>query len=176
MFLSTSSRGVRLVLAGAALASVLALPSAALADTTGGTPSIQPAYSRDATVQVAAISVTAKVIANVTLTYTCAPFQSYDWDTGQTFETTDGSIEGGQVVVLQAQGRTVDWGLGDVTGRAICDGTTVNTVIVPVSAAVSPWKTGSAVAGATIFLSDVATFSDSDAASSGPVAIRLTGH
>jgi hypothetical protein len=176
MFLSTSSRAVRLLLAGAAFASVLALPSAALADTTGGTPSIQPAYSRDATVQVAAISVTAKVIANVTLTYTCAPFQSYDWDTGQTTETTDGSIEGGQVVVLQAQGRTIDWGLGDVFGgHAVCDGTTVNTTIVPVSAAVSPWKTGSAVAGATIYLSDL-TGSDSDGASSGPVAIRLTAH
>ena len=97
MFPSRIPRRVRLVAIGGALVVGLALPGAVSADTTG-VPSIQPAFSRDATIQVTSVAVTAKVIATVSIAFTCQPFQSYDWETGQTIETTVGRIEGGDVV------------------------------------------------------------------------------
>ena len=167
-------RRARLVMAGGMLAIALAVPGAVSADTTGGVPSIQPAYSRDASIQIGSVNVTAKVIATVTLQFTCQPFQTYDWQTGETTETTAGRVEGGQVTVVQAQGRTIAWGQVDLFGAtAVCDGTTVNVTSAPVTAAVAPWKVGTAVAGAWIQVSD-ATGSDSDGASSGPATVRLS--
>jgi hypothetical protein len=176
MFSSHIGRRTRLVMAGGMLAVALAIPSAVSADTVGGAPSIQPAYSRDASIQVGSVSVTAKVIATVTIKFTCQPFQTYDWQTGETIETTAGRIEGGQVTVVQAQGRTIGWGQVELFGgTAVCDGSTVNVTSAPVTAAVAPWKVGTAVVGASIQVSDE-TGSDSDGAASGPVAVRLSSH
>jgi hypothetical protein len=43
-----------------------------------------------------------------------------------------------------------------------------------VTASTSPWKNGSAVVGATVFISDE-NGSDSDSASSGPIVVKLSG-
>jgi hypothetical protein len=171
---SSSGRRQRLVIAAGLLALALAAPSAVSADTTGGVPSIPPASSRDATISIDALAVTGKVIVTVQISVVCQPFQSYDWDTGQTLETTDGSLEYGNVTILQAQGRTLDYGSADVYGAAVCDGSTVNRYTIPVSAAVSPWRTGAAVMGAQVYIADRASFQDSDAASSGPISVRLS--
>ena len=169
------SRTLSTLVATGILAAGLALPATALADTTGGAPSIQPAYSRDATITGVSVNVTAKLIANVTISFTCQPLQMYDWNTGETIETTAGHFEGGGATVIQAQGRTVAWGQADLFGQAVtCDGTTVNTVSAPVTASTSPWKNGSAVVGATVFISDE-NGSDSDNASSGPIVVKLSG-
>jgi hypothetical protein len=176
MPMSTPSLGShgRLLLISGALVVALGLPAAALADTTGGVPSIQPASARDATIQVTSVTVIAKVIATVSISFTCQPFQSFDWDTGQTIETTVGRIEGGGATIVQAQGRTIDWGQIEIFGgAATCDGSTVNTVSAPVTAAVSPWKVGPAVVGASIYVTDE-NGSDSDYATTGPVTVRLT--
>src|SRR5438094_3942341 len=116
MFISSMGRRARLVLVGAVAALTLAIPATVSADTTGGVPSIQPAFARDATISVTGVRVTAKVIATVTIAFTCQPFQSYNWETGETTETTVGRIEGGQVTIIQAQGRTIDWGQIDLFG------------------------------------------------------------
>jgi hypothetical protein len=166
-----SRRGRLLVAATAALA-ILAVPSAAFADTTGG-GSIAPAVSRDATISITSTALTARLIVTVGIDLVCQPFQSYDWETGATVETTAGAIEGGQVVVLQAQGRTVASGAGDVVGTAVCDGATVNHLSVPVVASTSPWRQGTAVLGASVFVADAASFNDSDYASTGPTTVRL---
>ena len=169
------SRGLRALVATGVLAAGLALPAAAFADTTGGAPPIQPAFSHDATITGVSVTVTAKLVANVTVSFTCQPFQTYDWNTGQTVETTVGHFEGGGATVIQAQGRTVAWGQVELFGQAAtCDGTTVNRVAAPVTASTSPWKHGSAVVGASVQLSDD-SFSDSDYASSGPIVVRLSG-
>jgi hypothetical protein len=47
---------------------------------------------------------------------------------------------------------------------------------VTVPATASPWKNGTAVVSASIFIADVASFQDSDRASVGPVAVRLSLH
>jgi len=157
------------------LAAGLALPASAFADTTGGAPPIQPAFSRDATITGVSVSVTAKLIANVTVSFTCQPFQTYDWNTGETIETTAGHFEGGGATVIQAQGRTVAWGQVELFGQTVtCDGTTINRVTAPVTASTAPWKSGSAVVGATVQLSDE-SFSDSDYATSGPIVVKLSG-
>jgi hypothetical protein len=167
-------RRMRLLIACGVLAVAVAAPAAVSADTTSGAPSIQPAWTRDATIQVKSVMVSAKVIANVTVAFTCQPFQTYDWQTGETVETTVGRIEGGQVTVIQAQGRTIAWGQADLFGgAATCDGSTLNMLTVPVTAAVAPWKVGTAVVGAWVHVTDE-TGSDADSASSGPITVRLS--
>ena len=176
MFISSMGRRARLVLVSGVAALTLAIPATVSADTTGGVPSIQPAFSRDATISVTGVRVTAKVIATVTIAFTCQPFQSYNWGTGETTETTVGRIEDGGATLIQAQGRTIDWGQVQIFGGAVtCDGSTVNTTTAPVTAAVSPWKVGTAVVGASIYVTDE-NGSDSDYATSGPVTVRLTSH
>jgi hypothetical protein len=176
MFISSMGRRARLVLVSGVAALTLAIPATVSADTTGGVPSIQPAFSRDATISVTGVRVTAKVIATVTIAFTCQPFQSYNWETGETTETTVGRIEDGGATLIQAQGRTIDWGQVQIFGGAVtCDGSTVNTTTAPVTAAVSPWKVGTAVVGASIYVTDE-NGSDSDYATSGPVTVRLTSH
>ena len=169
------TRRLRALVATGILALGLTLPTAAFADTTGGVPSIQPASSRDATITGASVTVTAKLIATVSISFTCQPFDSYDWNTGETIQTTDGHFEGGGATVIQAQGRTVAWGQVDLFGGpAVCDGTTVNHVTAPVTASVAPWKNGTAVIGASVYLTD-ANGSDSDYATSGPIVVKLAG-
>jgi len=176
MFISSMGRRARLVLVSGVAALTLAIPATVSADTTGVVPSIQPAFSRDATISVTGVRVTAKVIATVTIAFTCQPFQSYNWETGETTETTVGRIEDGGATLIQAQGRTIDWGQVQIFGGAVtCDGSTVNTTTAPVTAAVSPWKVGTAVVGASIYVTDE-NGSDSDYATSGPVTVRLTSH
>jgi hypothetical protein len=173
MVTSSIHRRLQVAFTGAVLAVALAVPAAVSADTTSGVPSIPPAVSRDATIHVTSISVTAKIIATVTVDFTCQPFQSYDWQTGETVETTVGRVEGGQVTVIQAQGRTIAWGENQLFGpAATCDGSTVNTLSTPVTAAVTPWKVGMAVVGASIHVTDEFG-SDSASANSGPVVVRL---
>jgi hypothetical protein len=171
--LSLGRRG-RLLLTSGALVAALALPGSVSADTGSGTPSIQPAGSRDATITIGSLTVTGKLIVTVQLNVVCQPFQSFDWQTGETTETTDGSVEYANVTVLQAQGRTIDWGTADFGGRALCDGSTVNAYTIPVTASLSPWRNGAAVIGASVYIADRTSFQDSDSASTGPVEVRLT--
>ena len=175
MFAHLRTRRLRVLALAGVLVGALALPTAVFADTTGGPPPIPPTYSRDATITGVSVGTTARLIANVTISYVCQPFQSYDWSTGQVVETTVGRIEDGGAVILQAQGKTIDWGQGYLFGgSAVCDGTTVNQASTTVSAMVSPWKQGSAVVSATINVSD-ANGSDWDYASSGPITVKLSG-
>ena len=174
MSISSVGRRARLIIVGGFAVLLLAVPATVSADTTGGPPSIAPASSRDATISLHSLSVTGKVVVNATIDVVCQPFQSYDWTTGQTYETTDGFIDGASVTILQAQGRTVDSGTSDWRGNAVCDGSTVNTYNVAVAGSPSPWRNGSAVIGATVYVADTASFSDSDSASTGPLAVRLT--
>jgi hypothetical protein len=152
------------------LAVALAAPAIANADT--GTPQIQPAYSRDATLTIDSISVVAKVIAKVNISVVCQPFETIDWETGQTVVSTTAEA-GVSATILQAQGRTIAWGTGSGGGSAVCDGTTVNHFEILVTAAVAPWRTGSAVIGVTAYTNDVVAYQDSDYVSSGAISIKL---
>ena len=168
-------RPLRAVVVGAAVLVALAVPTVAHADTTGS-PTIQPAISRNATIHVDSVSLTAKVLANVNVSVTCQPLMTFDWDTGQTVPTTVGHLEGGQVTLIQAQGRTVAWAGADLFGgTATCDGSTINHASVAIAASSSPWKTGTAVVGASVDVIDE-NMTTSDFASSGPVTVRLTSH
>ena len=81
---SSLGRRARLGILIGALGLVLAMPAAVSADTTGGPPSIGPATSHDATIAITSITVTGKVLATVKIAYVCQPFQTYDWQTGET--------------------------------------------------------------------------------------------
>jgi hypothetical protein len=171
--LSLGRRG-RLLLTSGALVAALAVPGAVSADTGGGTPTIGPAFSRDATIAIDSLTVTGKVVVTVQMRVVCQPFLSYDYNTGETFQTTDGSVDFATVTILQAQGRTLDSGSSQWGGSAVCDGTTINTYSIPVTASQSPWRNGTAVTGASVYIVDVASYHDSDAASSGPLTVRLS--
>ena len=171
MLVSHLPRPWRAMIATGVLAAALAAPVIANADTTGA-PGIQPAFSRDATMTIDSISVVGKVIANVDVSVVCQPFETFDWDTGQTVQSTAGDAGVG-ATILQAQGRTLAWGTGSASGIVVCDGATVNHFKIPVSAGVAPWRTGSAVIGVTAGISDVLTYQDSDYVSSGPTSIKL---
>ena len=162
----------RLLLVGAALALALAVPSSALADTTA-TPTIYPADSRGATVTLTGGSIVGRLVANTTVTFTCDPFLVYDWESGQEVESTEGRLEDGSVTILQASGRTINYGqVGFWGGSVVCDGGTVNRRDLGVVASVSPWRSGSVVAGATVYIAS-ADYNSSHFASTGPVTIRL---
>ncbi|HEU5224790.1 MAG TPA: hypothetical protein VFV29_03215 [Actinomycetota bacterium] len=161
------------VLVGA-LITALALPVAVSADTTP--PSMPPATSRGAVITVdPVIHVQSKVLATVEATFTCEPFLLYDWETGQTTESTDGHIEFGQATIVQASGRTIVSGSGElsVSATVVCDGTTVQSVSYPIVASNAPWKNGAAIASATVYIVD-ANFQSSDYAASGPISVKLT--
>jgi hypothetical protein len=173
MFPSRIGRRARLFAIGGALAVGLAIPGAVLADTTS-VPTIQPATSRGATIEVTGVKVTGKVVAIVDIAFVCEPFQIFDWQTGETIDSTAASLEDGSITLVQAQGRTIDWGTASIFGGPVtCDGSTVNTRSVPVTAAVTPWKTGTAVVGATVYLAEPINFQDSHYASSGALTVRL---
>lgn len=166
-------RRSRTILIGAALIALLALPGAALADTTT-TPTIYPAESRGATIEVSGGTILGRVVVSTKVAFTCQPFRSFDWQTGQEVETTEGSLEFGAVTILQASGRTINYGEAEFFGGpVVCDGTTVNRRDVAVGAGVAPWKSGSAVAGARVHVAS-ADFNSSDYASSGAIVIRLS--
>ena len=166
-----SSRGLRLVIVGGALVAAFALPAAVSADTTGG-----GGGPGGATMTVASVSVVGKAVAIVHLDIVCQPFDSYDWDTGETYPTTAGSIEFSVLQVLQAQGRTLDSGTTEFFGTVTCDGATVNRVDANVAATVSPWKNGTAVVSGQVSISDSSSFTDLDSANLGPTTVRLVLH
>jgi hypothetical protein len=169
---SIGRRG-RFLLIGAALAAALAVPSAALADTTAPPPTIYPADSRGATIALSGGSVTGRVVINTHVAFTCEPFLVFDWGTGETVEVTTGSIEFGAVTILQVSGRTINFGEGAFYGgTVVCDGSTVNERDVTVTATIVPWKTGTAVAGARVLVASP-DYSTGHYASTGAVAIKL---
>ena len=158
---------------GGAVLACLALPAVASADTTGG-GTIPPAASRGATITMApTIRVTSKVVATIGISFTCDPFMVYDWETGETRPSTIGHLEGGQILVVQASGRTVNTASADLFGgEVVCDGTTVQSLTASVVASTVPWKTGAAVAAASVYVADQ-DFQSSDYASTGPMAVKL---
>ena len=172
--MSTHSRvgRTRLIVIGGALAAALALPAAALADTTEPV-TIQPAVSHDATITITSTAVTARLIVTIGVDFVCLPFQSHNWDTGETIETTAGAIEGGEAAVLQVQGRTIVSGAGSFRGAVACDGTTVNHLTATVIARNAPWHTGTAVIGATVYAVDATSYQDADYASTGALPVKL---
>ena len=163
----------RAILLAGALAAAVALPAVVAADTGG--LQIEPAASRGATIQVATpIVVTGRVVASVQVSFTCDPFEIYDWQTGTTVTSTEGSVEGGGVVLVQASGKTVNGGSGFYAAAPIgCDGATVNTGTAAVTATAAPWKSGTAVVGASVYIASL-DGQDSAYASSGPVTVKLS--
>jgi hypothetical protein len=165
-------RHVRLLVVGGALAAILATPISALADTTPP-PTIYPAETSGATIHLSGSSVIGRVLVTTSVDFTCDPFLVLDPETGTEVERTDGSLEFGAVTILQASGKTVNFGEGTFYGGAIvCDGTSVNHRDVGVAAGVVPWKAGTAVAGARVFITSP-DFQTSDYASTGALAIKL---
>ena len=172
--MSTPSRArpARMLMLTGALAAALALPAAALADTTPP-PTIYPAATNGATIQLSGSSVIGRVLVTTRVDFTCDPFFVFDPGTGTEVERTDGSLEFGAVTILQASGRTINFGEGVFYGGTIiCDGTTLNHRDVGVAAGVVPWKAGSAVAGARISISSP-DFVTGEYASTGAMAIKL---
>jgi hypothetical protein len=138
------------IVAFAALALVLCLPAAASADTIGSPPQIFPADSRGATITVSPSAVIlAKVVAVVHVEVTCDPFEVFDWGTGETVLVDEGSLEFMGVDLLQASGRTLNWGSTDAsTGRLlVCDGETVNAFDLSVAPQGPAWRQLSCCAG-----------------------------
>jgi hypothetical protein len=159
----------------AVLLATLLVPGAVLADTTDGAPPIQPASSRDATISVStSVKLTARVVAEVDVDVVCQPFDSYDWETGSTYQTTAGTVESGGVLLEQASGRSLAWGQGSFVGLATCDGSTINHYQSFVTPSANLFKPGAAVVGAVIYVADVASYNDSDRASSGVVEVKIT--
>lgn len=163
------SRGRRrAALIGTALAICLALPAAASADTTGG--------GTDGAAHVSVqtnVHVSAKVVATVNISFTCAPFLIYDWQTGELVPSTVGHMEFGGVTLTQAQGRSIASGGSDFEGgTVVCDGSTVTTRSVSIIATTLPWKSGSAIATARVNVySD--TFESRDFGDTGAVIVKL---
>lgn len=163
---------LRALIVGSALATALAMPLAVSADTIGGGP-IQGAYSSGASISVGAIHLKSKVLATVDVSFTCDPLQAYDWETGTWSTTTAGRIDSASAVIVQASGRSVATASGDSFGSdALCDGSTVQTLSIPVVASTIALKSGAAAAGATVSITD-AMHSSNDYASSGAVAVKL---
>ncbi|HEX2754329.1 MAG TPA: hypothetical protein VHM48_02640 [Candidatus Limnocylindrales bacterium] len=169
--LSVARRG-RLLLASVAVVVALAVPTAALADTTPA-PTIYPAASNHATIRLTGGSVIGRVVVNTQVSFTCDPFLVFDWETGSEVEVTTGSLEYGAVTIVQASGRTINSGEGTFFGGdVVCDGTTVNLRDVAVVAGLAPWKAGMAVAGAHISISSP-DFNSSSYASTGAMSLKL---
>jgi len=159
-----------------ALVAAMAIPAAASADTTpGGPPAMQPASSRGATVTVeTSVSITAKAIAMAHISFVCDPFEVFDWQTGQTVQSTDGSIEDFQIEIIQASGRQLNWGFTDnFGGRAVCDGSTRNVAEATIVPSVAPWKSGAAVIGSSVMIA-APDFQSGDFGSSGPMPVKLS--
>lgn len=164
---------IRALALGGALLAGLALPAIASADTTSGV-TIPPAASRGATITLSpTVRITSKVMATAEISFVCEPFSVYDWETGETYLTTDGRMEGGTFTVVQAQGRSIASASADLFGGdVVCDGTTVQKRSISVLASTLPWKTGAAVAGASIYVIDPEGQSG-DYASTGAMPVKL---
>ena len=85
------------------------MPGAAFADTTS-TPTICPAASDHATIQLLVGLLSARVLVNTRLAFTCDPLHVHDWETGPDSLTTSGTVEFGAVTIVQASGRTINSG------------------------------------------------------------------
>ena len=169
------SRSVRLGAMAAVLAIALAVPAAVSADTLAP-PTIYPAESRGATVEVATRgTISAKLIATIQADVTCDPFELFDWETGATVLSTEGHLEFTSADLLQVAGRTINWGSAPAASPnvVVCDGETVTTVTFTVIPQNLPWKSGTAVVGVRVQVIPE-DFSTSDFASSGAVEIKLS--
>jgi hypothetical protein len=170
------SRSRRLgILATTAIAIALAVPAAVSADT-GSPPTIFPAESRGATVEVSTRGIiSARLIATIRVNITCEPLEMFDWETGQTSLTTEGHVEFTNADLLQVSGRTINWGSAPATspGNVVCDGETVTPVTFTIIPQNLPWKSGSAVVGVRIQVVPP-DFSSGHFASSGAVEIHLS--
>ena len=156
---------VRASLLCAALAVCLALPAAASAATPGG---------GSAQVSVGtAVHVTAKLVAVVEVSFTCDPFLIMDWSTGTLVESTVGHMVFGGVTLTQASGKSVNVAGADFPeSTVVCDGVTLQTRSVTIMASTLPWKSGTAVARATVQVFDD-QFQSRDRGDSGPVVVKL---
>jgi hypothetical protein len=164
---STRSSGPRRTALALGLAAALLVPAIAAADTGGG-------GAGGATISIGSISVVGKLIANVTVNVTCDPLATLDPATYQPTTTTVGHVNDLSVALQQAQGRLIDSGQGDLFGNTVvCDGLTINTLVVPVGAQNSPWHSGQALAYASVSIND-SFFVSFDRAHTGPVSVKLT--
>jgi hypothetical protein len=143
---------------------MLAAPLTTLAS--GGPP---PAGG--ATVSIGSTKVIGKVIAEIQVQVVCQPLPTFD-EFGQPTTTEQGSVENGFVNLQQAQGRVVASGSGEFFGGVICDGSTLNSFTVDIPATTYPWKAGTAVVSAGVFITDPA-FDSFDSGSTGAVLIKL---
>ncbi|HET9519489.1 MAG TPA: hypothetical protein VFO73_00420 [Candidatus Limnocylindrales bacterium] len=169
---STFGRRGRLLLVAAVLTAGFAMPMTVLGDTTT-VPTIYPASENDATIDLDTGPIIGRVLVQATVTFTCEPFLVYDWETGMEVETTEGNLEFGMVSIIQAAGRTINYGEGEFYGGdVVCDGTTANTREVSVGAMVIPWKKGTAVAGARIAIVSP-DWNSGHGASTGPLTVKL---
>jgi hypothetical protein len=162
---------LRALIVGGALAVALAMPLAVSADTTGG--SIPPAQAAGATITLGAVHFQSKVLATVDISFTCDPFQVYDWETGTWTTSTAGTGGEASAVIVEASGKTIATATGGTSfGAVTCDGASVSTLSIPVVASVSPFKAGVAAAGAFVSVSNDFG-SNYDYASTGPIMVRL---
>ena len=150
------------------LTAALVIPAAASADTGGGKE-----FS-GATITFGAISVSGKLIARVTVNLTCDPLDSLDPDTLEPTTTTAGVVGYLPIQLLQAQGRTIDVGFGEVDSvNVVCDGTTINKLVVPVLAQNAPWHGGAALASGGVVVFEASGIGQ-DSASVDMVSVRLS--
>jgi len=170
MRVSTNHGRIRKAVGVAFLAAALVVPAAVNADTI-------PADNGQATVTVDnSVRVLNKVVATVSISFTCDPFLVYDWETGQYVPSTTGFLEESEVTLIQASGKTIGSATGGLrlTGPVTCDGQSANSGSVVIAATTVPWKSGAAVATATVQVVD-SQFQTSDNGTSGPVPVKLTG-
>ena len=162
----TDRRGrLRAGLLCAALAACLALPAAASGATPGG-------GTAQVTVNTS-VPVVAKVVATVDVSFTCDPFLIMDWSTGTLVESTVGHMVFGGVTLTQASGKSVNVAGADFPeSTVVCDGVTLQTRSVTIMASTLPWKSGTAVARATVQVFDD-QFQSRYRGDSGPVVVKL---
>jgi hypothetical protein len=74
---------------------------------------------------------------------------------------------------VQASGRIVNTAsIGLFGGEVVCDGTTVQSLTASIVASTTPWKSGAAVAGATVYVVDQ-DYQSSRYASTGAMSVKL---
>jgi hypothetical protein len=150
------------------LAAALLAPAAVSADVGGG------GGPGGATISFGSINVVGKLVANVTVNLTCDPLDTLDPNTYQPTTTTVGELNELGVQLLQAQGRTIDTGIGEASGGTlVCDSSTINKVVVQVVAQNSPWHNGGAVGSASVFIGEPFGI-DVDGGSTGSVTVKLS--
>lgn len=107
------------------------------------------------------------------VSFTCDPVLVYDWMTGQYVLDTDPALYDLSVTVTQAAGKSVATATGNVGygASATCDSTTVNSFDVQAVATTVPFRTGPAVASATVQIGDGAMIAEQG--TTGLVSVRL---